>query len=660
MIKKYISVIILLFVIPFYSQEKFANKTIDSLIIVLRNTNIDTSKAALLNKISLKFSDLDPNKGIEFANQALKLSKKINWNDGIANAYFNIAKNNYDLGNMNVASDQLAEAIKNGKNTKILAQIYLLNTSVCTSTTNYVKAFEYCSKALKLYLKSNNKLGQANVHNAIAKIYYCTNETKKAIHEFNKSIVLNTELNNKENICKNLEGIGLTYYDISQYDKAMYYYLKAMTIAKQTNNQKSLTFIYYSIGKNFLDQNLTKQALTYIIKARTIAEAINYTRLLNAVIFLEASTYIKLYTSNSQNKNYNLLNKAEALLLNMIAISKKNNILTNQSTALRELSNLYTLKKKHKKAKEIYILYADLKDSIYNEDSKESIQNLEDRLTIDQKNNEIKINKIILVAKEKQKYFFIAGLLLFGAIGCLLYYQSKNRKKTNEKLQVLNNDLDQANKVKARFFSILNHDLRSPVNNLIHYLYLQKESPELLDEFSKEQIESETLTSAENLLGSMEDILLWSKGQMENFKPKFENNLISKIFSDTQKHFSSESKICILFENPENLKILTDENYLKTIIRNLTGNAIKALAKTPNPIITWKGWQENGQNYLSVKDNGTGADQEQFKALYDEKVVVGIQSGLGLHLIRDLAKAINCEISVDSKENIGTIFTLKL
>ena len=178
--------------------------------------------------------------------------------------------------------------------------------------------------------------------------------------------------------------------------------------------------------------------------------------------------------------------------------------------------------------------------------------------------------------------------------------------------------------------------------------------------FSKEQIESETLTSAENLLGSMEDILLWSKGQMENFKPKFENVLISKIFNDNQKHFSSESETSILFENPENLKIYTDENYLKTIIRNLTGNAIKALAKTKNPIIIWKAWQENGNNYLSVQDNGPGAHLEQFKALYDEKEVVGIQSGLGLHLIRDLAKAINCEILVDSKENIGTTFTLKL
>jgi signal transduction histidine kinase len=57
---------------------------------------------------------------------------------------------------------------------------------------------------------------------------------------------------------------------------------------------------------------------------------------------------------------------------------------------------------------------------------------------------------------------------------------------------------------------------------------------------------------------------------------------------------------------------------------------------------------------------GTGATQAQFKALYDENEVSGIQSGLGLHLIRDLAKAINCEIKVESKVNEGTIFTLLL
>ena len=68
----------------------------------------------------------------------------------------------------------------------------------------------------------------------------------------------------------------------------------------------------------------------------------------------------------------------------------------------------------------------------------------------------------------------------------------------------------------------------------------------------------------------------------------------------------------------------------------------------------------NNRYSFEITDNGKGASQEEFKALYDAKEVVGIKTGLGLHLIRDLAKAIDCEISVDSKVNEGTTITLKL
>ena len=91
----------------------------------------------------------------------------------------------------------------------------------------------------------------------------------------------------------------------------------------------------------------------------------------------------------------------------------------------------------------------------------------------------------------------------------------------------------------------------------------------------------------------------------------------------------------------------------------MTGNAIKALENTLNPTISWKAWKEESTVFLAVTDNGPGISQEQFKALYDDKEVIGIKSGLGLHLIRDLAKAINCEIVLESKTNDGTTFTLK-
>jgi signal transduction histidine kinase len=63
---------------------------------------------------------------------------------------------------------------------------------------------------------------------------------------------------------------------------------------------------------------------------------------------------------------------------------------------------------------------------------------------------------------------------------------------------------------------------------------------------------------------------------------------------------------------------------------------------------------------LSITDNGSGGSQEQFKALYNENEVVGIKTGLGLHLIRDLAKAINCMIHIESNPTTGTTFILEI
>ena len=63
---------------------------------------------------------------------------------------------------------------------------------------------------------------------------------------------------------------------------------------------------------------------------------------------------------------------------------------------------------------------------------------------------------------------------------------------------------------------------------------------------------------------------------------------------------------------------------------------------------------------LSIKDNGAGANKEQIKALFEEHDSVNTKTGLGLHIIRDLAKAIGCEIKMDAQNNVGTTFTLAI
>lgn len=113
---------------------------------------------------------------------------------------------------------------------------------------------------------------------------------------------------------------------------------------------------------------------------------------------------------------------------------------------------------------------------------------------------------------------------------------------------------------------------------LIHFLHLKKDDPELLDQEGKERLEQQTMIGAENLLNNMEDLLLWSKGQMENFTPSMENITVRKLFDDIKLFFSDASHdVRLYFENADDLYLVTDENYLKTILRNLTSNAIQPL-----------------------------------------------------------------------------------
>lgn len=84
---------------------------------------------------------------------------------------------------------------------------------------------------------------------------------------------------------------------------------------------------------------------------------------------------------------------------------------------------------------------------------------------------------------------------------------------------MLSDDLQEANQVKAYFFSILNHNLRAPISNVIKLAHSQQTKDVVLDESTKKRLGDQTIKAAASLLISMEDLLLWSKGQMKNFKP---------------------------------------------------------------------------------------------------------------------------------------------
>ncbi len=662
---KKIYVLFLILPILCFSQKKVGKARIDSLLVELPKMKEDSLKVNLLNNLATEYQYINPNEGLKYAKNAISISKKIQWNDGLAKSYNAIAIDYYSLFDNHNALTYSTNALKITTNKNIINSSYRNIGAVYIAQNDYPKALNYFFKSLKISEETGNKLQQALTLMNVGATYYYIRDYQKSITYYLKALEINKKLNNKEVLSMNYLNLATSYWPLKQYQKAIEYTEKSLQIDEQIKSKTGEIHCIKMLSKIYLEMGQYDKALQYINLSLQKAELLADPE----TIAYNLSTKGDIYFEKVKKEKNKLISKtdlenAKICVNKALPFYKKQNLKEYILLSKQRISQIQALQGNYKQALESYQTAIIYKDSIFNSEKKETIKNLEDKRAIELRDKEIKINKLSLQVKEKQKWLLLIGLGLFVIIGFILFCQSRNRKKTNQKLQILNTELDQANKVKARFFGILNHDLRSPVYNLIHYLQLQKESPELLDEATKKIIEAHTLAGAENLLSSMEDMLLWSKGQMENFKPQPKNIAVLQLFDDTKKVFSGYSKIHFEYQNPNNIEIFTDENYLKTIIRNLTGNAIKALDSHASlgmtSTIIWKAWQEHNQTFLSISDNGKGATNEEFKALYDDKEVVGIKSGLGLHLIRDLAKAINCEISVDSKIGVGTTFTLLL
>ena len=654
--------------ISIYAQKKQGQELIDSLQIELSKKE-GFQKADLYNDLFNIYIKKEISEAEKMALQQLDLSNKIQYKDGIALAKRNLGIISATKSDFDTAIQNYNSALSSTNNQKIkgqilgsLGKVYFLKSDYPTSLDyfnkslsifeniqefalqksvlqsisslyiaigNNDKAKEYIAKAKQItnqpppstkneishdVNKDNNIIQKLNIHKVDqTKLVSNDNETfnKKQIDEF----VANKNPSEKSNLLKEKASV---YIKLKQFEAANYCLLSSLQIEEKRKNTMNIALVHSLLGDSFYENAKISKGnsilLESALKQYTIA--------------------LKLYTSIKSN----------------IEISEN---YKKKATIEKLLGN-------YQDAIESNTLYVKFRDSIFNDTTKFSIKHVEDLREIELRDKEIKIKQLELVSKEKQQWIYILGIGFLVIIGGLLLYQSSNQKKTNRKLQLLNTELDQANKTKTRFFSILNHDLRSPVANLIHFLHLQKDSPELLDEETKNRMQTKTISGAENLLSSMEDILLWSKGQMENFKPQPKEVSVNQLFEDTKKVFSGYHTIQFEYQNPDDISVFTDENYLKTIVRNLTSNAINVFSTTPNPTIIWKAWQENGVSFLSITDNGPGASLDQFKALYDDKEVIGVKTGLGLHLIRDLAKTINCTIEVKSTLNEGTTFVLKV
>ena len=233
-------------------------------------------------------------------------------------------------------------------------------------------------------------------------------------------------------------------------------------------------------------------------------------------------------------------------------------------------------------------------------------------------------------------------------------------------IQKQNSDLQATIKNRDKMYSVIAHDLRSPMASIRMVLNLVMSAvtpdiigPELFDLLDKANKESE---DCHDLL---DNLLKWTKsqtGRLNVVQQELDLNDIIPGVVEIYNMIALTKKIKLVYTGSKDpVVVLADNDMLKTIVRNFISNAIKFSPDESTIEISMKPEGEFAK--ISIKDHGVGISPDRIETLFHKgETTYGTDgeegSGLGLQLCKDFATKIGGDVMVESVLGEGSTFSV--
>jgi signal transduction histidine kinase len=274
----------------------------------------------------------------------------------------------------------------------------------------------------------------------------------------------------------------------------------------------------------------------------------------------------------------------------------------------------------------------------------------------------------------QNNYLILTGFALFLVFAVV--YGTVKIRDANKQLEKQNNiiqqktlALEELDRTKNRFFSIIAHDLKAPLNSLTGFSALVINHIEFLSKDEIKMIAENLDKSVKNLTEFLNNLLTWSRSQMDNiqFEPKklLMANLANEIIALHQASADNKNIQLVSTISPDS-QIYADDNAVKTILRNLVSNALKFTKDGGKVTIAAKPYEDK-YIQLTVTDTGVGMPEAVVEKIFRIDTKHSTQgtkgetgTGLGLVLCKEFAEKNGGSISVESIVDLGTTFKVIL
>lgn len=331
----------------------------------------------------------------------------------------------------------------------------------------YVEALDFYEQSLATFRRQGDKIGVANLLNNIGSIYANKGDDAKALEYCLQSLQIAEETGDKTRVMSALINVGSIYYNKKD-PKAVHYLLQALPLTQEAGDQHAFGILAGNIGEVYADGGNDTKALEYY----------------NKVLEVDPQSLSAAYAYNGIGKLHLKRDSTDRALqqyFKALAISQKLDDKLFRMRTLKGIANTYTARSDYRTALDYYqqaemlghdlkanvelkdlyqdmsavytrlgdypqalaykTRYADIKDTLYNDETLQKIGKLQFDFDLYKKEGEIKLLtqqkalQAMEVRRQSQaKTAFAIGLGLLGIIAFILYRNYRSKVKINRVL----------------------------------------------------------------------------------------------------------------------------------------------------------------------------------------------------------------------------------
>ncbi len=233
-----------------------------------------------------------------------------------------------------------------------------------------------------------------------------------------------------------------------------------------------------------------------------------------------------------------------------------------------------------------------------------------------------------------------------------------------ERLRSANSELKTLNATKDKFFSIIAHDLRNPIQSLIMSSEILMTNFQQLEPPKVEEYIEKFNENANHIAALLENLMEWSRsqrGQVQVIPHRIDINLVTDQCMAIIKEQAALKGVNVVNGVPQNILAFADQSMIYTILRNLISNGVKFTSKGGEVTVTTR--EVNGLIEIAVSDSGIGISRDTQANLFRIDQHISSRgtdgergTGLGLVLCKEFLEKNNGSIRLESEPDKGSTF----